>query len=235
MISSRALSVLLVALALAGAAATSTAAQVGGAPDTAPAASPEQGLESTERRLRAALRLNPEEPSFHASLGEILRRQGRLAESVESHQAAVRLAPDSSVYRSQLAGALLEAGDWDRAEIQYRQAIRLDSTRAELHAGLGEALRRQSLLLPAAEAFRRAAALEPANPEFRRLVAEMDRETDPRPAPGVGVMRLVSRAFLVVSAVVLSLSGLALLLPVVGAAYLLVVLVSATALRAFRR
>jgi tetratricopeptide (TPR) repeat protein len=190
--------------------------------------------DAAERQLRAAIRLNPEAAALHASLAEALRLQGRVAEALESHRTAVRLAPDSAEYRARLAALLLEARQWERAELQFRQAIRMDSTRADLYAGLGEALRRQGLRLPAREAFGRAVRLEPGNAEFQRLLEEAEGEEPDGAATGPP-LRLVRLVFVVLFAAVLALAGVAMVLPVLAAAYLLLVVAPLALLRGARR
>lgn len=241
MVPSRSLALLALLLATApGGSAPAQGTPRGSAPaEAGPGEDPHAppgGWEAAERRLRTALELNPEGAALHAALAEALRRQGRVDEAVERYQQAVSLEPLSARYRGGFASLLLDARQWERAELQFRQAIRLDSTRAELHAGLGEALRAQDLPDAAAEAFRRAAALEPGDSVFARL-AEASRGEDPSAgeARAGGPMTLLTALLRLVFALALTAAGVVLLVPTLGAAYLVAVALPLAVLRAARR
>lgn len=179
-----------------------------------------------ERRLRAAIRLNPREAAFHASLGEALARQGRFAEAVEAYHEAVVFAPRVIEYRVAYAGVLERAGRHVDAETQLRAAIRLEPRRAAVHAALAEFLARQGRIDDAASAFERAADLDPARAEYRDLARAARRTARwswldaPAAEGGAAVTTRVLRAL---AAGILTLAGLALLLPLLGAIFLVLV------------
>lgn len=192
----------------------------------APAAVVVDDWADRERRLRAAIRLNPREAAFHASLGEALARQGRLLEAVGAYQEAVVNAPRVIDYRTSYAAALERAGRADEAGTQLRAAIRLEPRRADLHAALGELLTRHGRPDAAADAYERAADLAPDRPEYRDL-ARASRRTArwswiDAPAADGGA-EIATRVLRALAAGILTLAGLALLLPLLGAIFLVLV------------
>lgn len=70
----------------------------------------------------------------HANLGFMWKLQGKPNKALEEYQRAVDYAPGSAAYRTSLAGAYLEAKDYDRALQEYDQAGRFPL--AAIQAGI---------------------------------------------------------------------------------------------------
>ncbi|MEM6662485.1 MAG: TIR domain-containing protein [Pseudomonadota bacterium] len=66
---------------------------------------------------RSAVRLNPEHPTMRTNLGYIQRRLGDPAAAVETFRDGHKRFPDDLLLLENFAGALVEAGQWDDAEV----------------------------------------------------------------------------------------------------------------------
>lgn len=173
---------------------------------------PRQGSVDAERRLRAAIRLNPEEPAFHAELADNLWAQERREEAIRSYVTAARLMPGDTAALGRLARAFLAVGRWPEAESAFRDLARLAPDDRAARAGLGEALAAQGRTAEANEAF---AAAE------RPRIRESERARAARAPP---LVDWIVRVITVAAAVVLVLAGVVVLLPVLaGIVALLVV------------
>jgi len=148
----------------------------------------QQGLyQDAEREYRAAVRLDPHNPSFHDSLGHFLLSQKRtdealkeLRDAVEESRRAVRLSPNNPKLHLSLARLLdslpapseAEAGmNIDGAVAECQEAIRLDPNDAEAHALLGDMLGPgaanyavKACVYVAIDEYREAIRLTPQNP-----------------------------------------------------------------------
>lgn len=193
-----------------------------------------EGWQDKERRLRAAIRLNPGEPAFHASLAEALAYQGRFSEAADAYSGAIELAPRITEYRLSYAATLVSAGRVAEAEAQLRAAMRLEPRSAPVRAALGELLASAGRTEEAAGEFERAADLDRSRPEYRELAREARSAARwswlDGPAAASGAV-VASRLLHGLAAVVLILAGLALLLPLLGAIFLVLVAVPAALLR----
>lgn len=90
------------------------------------------------QQYREAIDLNPELAAPRGGLGVALAVQGHVDEALPHLQKAVALEPENIEYQCNFARALLDAGRYAEAAVQYRQALsRLDpATQPRLAAGL---------------------------------------------------------------------------------------------------
>ena len=140
----------------------------------------EQGdARAGEQWLRHSLVLAPHRADFHANLGNLLRRQGRLAEAIVCFRGALALDDDHREARLSLARSLKELGEPAAAEAESRTLLTRNPEDAEAHCALGAALRSQGQLVPAEAAYRRALVLRPsygvARHNLGALLCESDR------------------------------------------------------------
>lgn len=112
--------------------------------------------------LEHALRLRPDWPELHNSLGVALRLQGRLDEALSHCREAVRLAPDMAEARNNLGSMLTEQGNLEEAIDSLRDAIRLKPDFANAHSNLGVVFYRQHRYAEAVAEYRQALAYNPA-------------------------------------------------------------------------
>lgn len=104
------------------------------------------------------------------NLGVLLLRRKQAGEAIPLLEAAAAQKPKEFRPLFYLAEARAGAGDWTRAEADYRAALELDAKSAACAAGLARALARQSRLDDAAVFYRRAAELDP---EYQSALLEL--------------------------------------------------------------
>lgn len=109
------------------------------------------------------VRRSPESATFHARLGALLVKTGRLDDAAPELAEAVRLQPDHAEARSNLGHVLVRQGTFDEAAVQLAEAVRLRPELAEAHFGLGLAESARGNHAEALAAFERAVALDPAS------------------------------------------------------------------------
>jgi tetratricopeptide (TPR) repeat protein len=87
--------------------------------------------------FRKAIELDPKDASAHCNLGNVLVKQNRLDEAVDSYKRATDLEPEyASAYRG-LGNVLHFQKNLDEAIAAYRKAIDLEPTYAQAHNSLG--------------------------------------------------------------------------------------------------
>jgi tetratricopeptide (TPR) repeat protein len=120
-----------------------------------------EALEAAVTASREQVRLKPGEAIAHTTLGNALRFQGRLDESIEEYRTAIRLKPEDAQPHICLGNALSGQGKPKQAFAEFRMAIRLKPDDAVAHAGLGMALRDQGKIDEAITEFRNSIRLDP--------------------------------------------------------------------------
>jgi len=96
-----------------------------------------------------------------SSLGDLMRRQGRLNDSVLIFAEALRVAPENAESHYNLGFALVRVGRLDEALTQYDEALRLNPDHAEAHNNLGIVLKQQGKLDEAIAHYADAIRLDP--------------------------------------------------------------------------
>jgi tetratricopeptide (TPR) repeat protein len=92
-----------------------------------------RGQRWDEASLRGAIRLEPDNASYWARLGEYqLWEQGRSREAIASLNSAVRLQPTNSAFLLTLAAAYRVAGDVAAESTVLEQALQADRTRPQV-------------------------------------------------------------------------------------------------------
>ena len=95
-------------------------------------------LSEAIENLEAAVRMVPAYVAGQEALALALQRDpARRAEALSHFETVVRLSPSSPQGRNNLAVALMEAGRYDEAQVQFREALRLQPDYAQAHIGLG--------------------------------------------------------------------------------------------------
>jgi tetratricopeptide (TPR) repeat protein len=107
------------------------------------------------------LRLRPDNAAALHNLGLALHDQGKLEESVEQFQQAVRLRPDFADAHSDLGMVLAKLKRWDDAAAHFQQVIRLRPDQPDGLIHLGAVLRELGKLDESAERLRQAARMKP--------------------------------------------------------------------------
>jgi tetratricopeptide (TPR) repeat protein len=83
-------------------------------------------LEETERALRKATRLYPQNAEAHYILGVLLKERGRLEEAGRAFEGAIRLNLQNAEAQYNLGVSLKENGRFEEAERAFQTAIRLN-------------------------------------------------------------------------------------------------------------
>jgi Flp pilus assembly protein TadD len=139
----------------------------------------------TEKELREAIRINPEDAEAHNNLGILLAGQGKYHEAEKAFREAIRINPDDAEAHNNLGILLSDLGDgetdpekkkqyYQEAEKEYREAIRINPDLAEAHSNLGILLKNQGRYAEARAELEKAAELYKEQGQYDR--AELARE-----------------------------------------------------------
>jgi Flp pilus assembly protein TadD len=125
-------------------------------------------LEMAEAEYREAIAADPEHAEAHLELGR-----------------AVRLAPEDGVARHELAGLLMDEGDYRTAIGHLREASRLEPESFDIHVDLGLCYAQKGFYAEAERAYEKALALKPGdavvNYDIASLYARWGRDADVLP------------------------------------------------------
>ena len=103
----------------------------------------------------------PQHPFGWKTLGVVLRKEGRIDESIVASQKSVHLAPGDTEAHSNLGNALRELGRLEEAVVSFNEAIALKPDSAIAHSNLGYTLKELGKLDEAEASLTRAIALQP--------------------------------------------------------------------------
>ncbi|MBI4824403.1 MAG: tetratricopeptide repeat protein [Nitrospirae bacterium] len=91
----------------------------------------------SEKLLKEALLIEPDNPSLHNHLGLALRRQGKLRDAISAYEKAMKLKPDYFEAMNNMAVALEAVGQRKKAEELYKKALSINPSYAEAHLNYG--------------------------------------------------------------------------------------------------
>ena len=157
--------------------------------------------DANERALRAfrtAVEQEPDNPVFHQRLGMALLRANRLEEARRSFETSVRLNPNRPFPHQQLAAIYTRLGETERASAAARMAMQMSANDEqirrleallkrfpddpELNLALGDGYRHVGNRGAARDQYLIVLRLDPRNSRARQALAELERESAPRPA-----------------------------------------------------
>jgi tetratricopeptide (TPR) repeat protein len=119
-------------------------------------------LDQAITEYRTAIRIQPDDATFHGNLGEALGRQGNIDEAIAEHRTAIRIQPDYANAHNNLGHILSNLKrDYAAAAAEFREAIRLQPEVAHFHNNLGFALQQQGELDEAIAEYGFAGRLQP--------------------------------------------------------------------------
>ncbi len=127
---------------------------------------------------QVAVALRPDSPFAHNALGHAWRATHNWAEAEASIHRAIALGrgyPRYAGARVNLGNMLLEKGDLDGAEANYRAALAIDPDAVTIHFNLGMVYDRRGDLAAAEEAYRKAAEGAPQRAYFREVLDSVVR------------------------------------------------------------
>ena len=145
-------------------------------------------------KLQARLADNSSDPGVHTALGNVLKRVGRFAESVDHHLQALHFSPDSAALRSNLAATYLEWGRLRPAIKEFRRALAIAPQDADLNYNLGSALFAARDFEGAAIALSMAMKLAPTNPRILTNLGSTLKELGKHDAAVVAFERALANA-----------------------------------------
>jgi Tfp pilus assembly protein PilF len=137
---------------------------------------------------RATLAIKPGLYEAELNGGIVLLRQKNPADAAVWLEDAARTKPQEFRPRYYFAQALLDSGDYTRAEENYRQAITLDAKSATAQLGMAQALVQEGKLSDAAAYFREAGKLDPKYRDYLLQLAELHEKAN-QPAEAIAIYR----------------------------------------------
>jgi len=132
-------------------------------------------LEKAREELERGLAERPNVPHFLTLLGEVERRLGNPARSLDLCGRALAADPALTPAHYSLALAYLDLGKEDEARRALESAVNSRYVIPEMHVALGSIHVRRGDLGSAEEQFRKAIALDPSRPEGHVRMAEVHR------------------------------------------------------------
>ncbi len=95
-------------------------------------------LDESEKLIKKALKLKPEDGYIIDSLGWVYFKQGRIDEAIAALEKAVLLAPKDAIIAEHLGFAYLSNNQFERARHMFKQALELDPAKEYLKAKINE-------------------------------------------------------------------------------------------------
>src|SRR5438876_4147308 len=95
---------------------------------------------SAIRLIRDAVERDPDNPIYHANLGNVFKDAGRLTDAIEAYRRALALRPEYAEVHNNLGYVLQASGMIEEGTAHYRKAISLRPTDYRAHYNLGNAL-----------------------------------------------------------------------------------------------
>jgi tetratricopeptide (TPR) repeat protein len=129
-------------------------------------------LERAEMHLEAVLAIAPENPRAHFLWALLMDERGRPQEAIRSLELAVVYRPDYADAHFHLAGNYFSAGDYPRAEREYRALERLRPEWTHARLQLAAVLEKEAKLDEAESALLKLTREQPDSPLFRRKLGE---------------------------------------------------------------
>lgn len=100
-------------------------------------------LKKAERQYRIAISLNPKDGSYYKALGQVLRKEGRVNESIADLQKALDLDPSNNQSRLQLAISYERKGSLGKAQKLLEAAVRDEPDLLAAHRVLAQVYYRE--------------------------------------------------------------------------------------------
>lgn len=118
-------------------------------------------FDSAIRLIQGAVERDPDNPIYHANLGNVLKDAGRLTDAIAAYRRALELNPGDAAIHNNLGYVLQVSGIMDEGIGYYRKAISLRPDNHRAHYNLGNALFLTGKSEDAIAAFREAVRLNP--------------------------------------------------------------------------
>ncbi len=140
-------------------------------------------MDEAAMEIHAALDAGLATVGLYMAQGKALSAQGDLAGAIEAIQAGLAIAPGNAGSHGLLARYLLQAGRQDEAEINAREAVRLQPKAVSLQRILSSVLESQGKIVEAIEVWKTAAALAPNLADNAAKLAKLTERLDAERQP----------------------------------------------------
>lgn len=120
--------------------------------------------EEAHAHFEAAARINPKDPMSHSNLGTYYETHNQIREAVTEYEAAVAMTSDPSMLAAtyaNLGAAYRGLGENDRAQTNYKQALKYNPNQFNAWLGLGLLAQQQGELVEAITNLSRSVELQP--------------------------------------------------------------------------
>jgi Flp pilus assembly protein TadD len=120
--------------------------------------------EEAHAHFEAAARINPKDPMSHSNLGTYYETHNQIGEAVREYEAAVAMTSDPSMLAAtyaNLGAAYRGLGESDRAQTNYKQALKYNPNQFNAWLGLGLLAQQQGELVEAITNLSRSVELQP--------------------------------------------------------------------------
>jgi tetratricopeptide (TPR) repeat protein len=125
------------------------------------------------REFEAAVRLSPDLPKPHYTLGLLAEAEMRDREAIDHFASAVRLDPDYVEAHASLGDALRRSGRTEPSLVHYAKVLSLNPSASQARFGYAMALVRLGRYREARDWLRQAAAMHPDQPGFSHALARL--------------------------------------------------------------
>jgi protein O-GlcNAc transferase len=125
-------------------------------------------LSASKKSFKQANTLQPDQSAILARLGRVCQLLGELDESINWFKKALKIAPDASLLRS-LAMSYQAAGQWQKAQTSFEQALALNPDFYEARNNLGNLFKEQGKIKEALACFERVQAQFPHDAQQIKL------------------------------------------------------------------
>ena len=127
-------------------------------------------------RMERAVELAPTNPECLTHASEVLRRAGRIQESIRLARLAVQHWSGHPAPQNNLGLALNDAGQVEEAELCFRNALAADASYYRAHLNLGNLLHRLDRSIEALNHFEQALRIRPDYPEALNSAGQLSKE-----------------------------------------------------------
>ena len=143
--------------------------------------------------LHQALKLVPNDPLIHLSIGAVMRKEGRIDEAFATFARVAHLVADNPAYWLERGYAYEAVGSHEAAAADFQRAVELDQSSAPPIAALALVLSRMGELGEARAAANRALAIDPQSPTAIIALARCDYEDGAFVKARTALQQLVAR------------------------------------------
>lgn len=125
----------------------------------------QQKFKESQEFIEKAVKLDPKNPAYENSLGNVFKNLGNLDQASNHYQQALILAPTYAVAYNNLAIIFSQQKKDQEAEKCYRQALQLQPSYTDAHYNLANLLTKQQKYAEAIKHYQQAITLEPEHIE----------------------------------------------------------------------